>query len=202
MSAPVPTLGPCADCGTLLGFARGCRCEDCCAARAKDEKKRRWEQHVGNPRRVDATGTRRRIQALMRLGWSTPELARQGGWSNERDVQNLLYARQFVFRETAQRVADLYERLSGTLGPSAYTRDRAERSRYAPPLAWDEGSIDDPHAEPYRAPERPQGRPHMHRAEDIEFLRSMGETDEAIATRLGITRETVRDVMSRARRAS
>ncbi|WP_329123945.1 hypothetical protein [Streptomyces sp. NBC_01353] len=41
-----------------------------------------------------------------------------------------------------------YEALSMRTGTSAKTRLRAQRSGWAPPLAWDDDTIDDPHGVP------------------------------------------------------
>lgn len=114
--------------------------------RAIYEKHRRHEHRNGNPRRIPALGTQRRIRALMTLGWSSTALAQAGGWTSNREIQNLLYARKYVYRQTAQRVAELYERLCMTEGPSAITRLHAERNNWTPPLGWDDIDHDpEPH---------------------------------------------------------
>jgi hypothetical protein len=112
------------------------------ATRARYEKRRRHEMRNGSPRRVPALGTQRRIRALMALGWSSTALATEGGWSSNREVQNLLYARQYVYRQTARRVSELYERLCMTEGPSPVTRLHAERNGWPKPLAWDDVDTD------------------------------------------------------------
>lgn len=99
---------------------------------------------------VNATGTRRRTQALIAIGWSLSEQARRVG----RTVSNHKYVltAPTVQLRTAQTVAALYDELSATTpvpGPSA-TRARrwAQREGWAPPLAWDDDTIDDPDARP------------------------------------------------------
>jgi lambda repressor-like predicted transcriptional regulator len=92
---------------------------------------------------VPRVGAVRRIQALLALGWTHAHmkaecgvlthvlLSQSGGWVTQRNHN---------------RVAAMFERLSMTPGPSSLTRARAARAGYLPPLAWDDGTIDDPGA--------------------------------------------------------
>lgn len=99
---------------------------------------------------VDATGTRRRLQALTRHGWPGADLmARLGkdaGYST-----HMLTART-VQKRTADEVAALYDELWAHTPPdttaSRRARLRAERHGWHPALAWDDETIDDPSAEP------------------------------------------------------
>lgn len=94
--------------------------------------------------RVPALGARRRVGALMALGWTYEELqARTDVFVRAvmRQDQETVTAR--VHRE----IAALYDDLCMTPGPSAVTRARALRAGHAPPLAWDD-NIDDPDATP------------------------------------------------------
>jgi hypothetical protein len=136
--------------GTVTGYNRiPCR-EDCCrAAYLRWRKQRNHEANHGRRRIIDATGSRRRIEALQTLGWGYEQLAAAGPLS-ERSLWNAAnYATIGI--EKAQRIAELYDRLSMTPGPSKRARMRAQRKLFAPPLAWSEGSIDDPNAEPMGA---------------------------------------------------
>lgn len=140
--------------------------------------------------------TRKRIYSLMAAGHqlNAMPLNPRGKW-REYDRVTIGIARV---------IRDHYRTNEGRMGTSTVTASRARNAGHVIPAAWDDpGTLAWPNGTPMAEVHqiRP-GRPDMHRAEDIEFLRSMGETDEAIATRLGITRETVRDVMSRTRRAS
>ena len=99
--------------------------------------------------RIDATGTRRRLQALIALGWSTSLLATALG----RTVSNLartMTSRQ-VTAETARHVAALYEQLCNATPPQISTaqrraadhaRSQASESGWLPPLAWDDIDTD------------------------------------------------------------
>jgi hypothetical protein len=95
---------------------------------------------------IPAVGTRRRIHALCAIGWTQSAIAHEYNVP----VQNihLLTQKTVVTVRWATRIATLYERLSMTPGPSTQIRARARRLGWAPPLAWDEGCIDDPAAKP------------------------------------------------------
>ncbi len=95
---------------------------------------------------VDATGVRRRIQALTCLGWTFAEQARRVGW-DRRNFTSLL-AQQRVRHDTAKKIAELYDELSMTVAPAGHgatkARAWAQRHGWLPPLAWDDDEIDDP----------------------------------------------------------
>lgn len=92
-------------------------------------------------------GARRRIRALLALGWPhriiTERMA--GG-----QISHLVLSQKgrWIARATHEAVIEVYEALSMTPGPSSSTRTRAKSYGYAPPLAWDEGTLDDPEAVP------------------------------------------------------
>lgn len=104
------------------------------------------------PPYVNATGARRRLQALGVLGWDQCTLAARIGW----DVRNLNLIvsgrRQQIVHDTNERIHRLYEDLSATPAPAGYAASRAKssarRHSWAPPLAWDDDAIDDPNAQP------------------------------------------------------
>jgi hypothetical protein len=111
--------------------------------------------------RVDATGTRRRLQALIASGWSHRTLARQLG-AGVNMVHRAIRA-EMVNAATARTVAALYGRLwdvppptdTPTARTTALRARRLAASRgWAPPMAWDDADIDDPEARPhgYRRP--------------------------------------------------
>lgn len=133
--------------------AHGCRCDDCGAA-SRDYKYYRDHMRAAGradvfDSRVDATGTRRRLQALCALGWSFRELGHRLG------VDDALIGRwaraTTVRRSTSTRVDELYEQLSGTVPPTttqaqrfsaARARETARREGWVPPLAWDDIDTD------------------------------------------------------------
>jgi hypothetical protein len=125
-------------------------CEPCSYAAARYEKGRRWDKMSGRPRLCSAVGLRRRVQALMRLGWTQRHIADVSG-VHTRVLSHLSYGDpdRNVFRPTAVGVVRAYDTLSMQLGPSRHTRGRAERAGWPPPLAWDDDTIDDPATKPH-----------------------------------------------------
>jgi hypothetical protein len=109
--------------------------------------------------RVDATGSTRRVQALVAMGYSLSAQARKLGWAAQRTWE-LAHGKQSAVSEiTAAAVVDLFERWSARPAwPDAYAtraRNQAARNGWAPPLAWDD--IDDP-------TRRPKGLPRYRQA--------------------------------------
>ncbi|MFI6909701.1 hypothetical protein ACIBKY_51160 [Nonomuraea sp. NPDC050394] len=118
-----------------------------------------WPTHNQIPKRmlVSATGTHRRIQALMVKGWCLAWLSREMG--TDRSVLSWTLKLPQVEARTAQRVRALYDRLWNQEPPQQtrqerravnMTRARARAAKWMPPLAWDDDSIDDPEAVPDR----------------------------------------------------
>ena len=101
--------------------------------------------------RIDGTGTRRRLQALVAIGWSGSELMRRMG----RIPTNFgfLVEGGQVKAHTARAVRELYEQLWNTAPPETSREEKisASRSRrhasdrgWPPPMAWDDDTIDRP----------------------------------------------------------
>jgi DNA-binding CsgD family transcriptional regulator len=153
---------------------------------------------------VDATGTRRRLQALVAVGWAQAWLARE----LHRSPANLRRSMtsESVTARTAQLVNDIYERLWDAPPPrqtiaqrnaSDAARTYATQHRWLPPLAWDD--IDeDPDPDPNQpdtsaddddldeiAIERAitgDIRVRLTHAEQIEVVRRMSERGRSIRT--------------------
>lgn len=125
--------------------AHGCRCPE--GKEAQRLYKKRWSvaRSRGVERKVDATGTKRRIRALMRIGWSSHDLMERMGYSNAGTW--LLYADRLNVT-TVERVRALYDELWDKPGPSKWTRTWATNQGFPPPMAWDEEAIDDITATP------------------------------------------------------
>ena len=105
---------------------------------------------------VDNTGTTRRLQALVALGWSQSKLGKRLGIMPA-NMTPLMQGRRSVTVETANAVRALYEELSMTFPPEKDHRDKIAASRarkhaktngWLPPLAWDDGDLDDPAVRP------------------------------------------------------
>lgn len=125
--------------GDVTCYTHGCRCDRCSQANYKLNAYRRT--HPGRVR-LDATGTLRRIQALMALGWTARDIADHAGYSSHQSIHNLIgeaVRRDWVSPATAARIAAVYDELSMTPGPSVITRTRAHAKGWPVPLAWDDG---------------------------------------------------------------
>lgn len=108
---------------------------------------------IGTVRRVMAVslpptsvGTRRRYRALARIGHSRRAIAAAGGI----DVVTLKngMARRTIPARVSLAVAAAFDALSGTPGDCKRAAANAARLRWAPPSAYDDDTIDDPHARP------------------------------------------------------
>jgi hypothetical protein len=94
---------------------------------------------------VSATGTRRRLQALIAAGWPHDELAARLGRSSAGLRRSMLS--DSVTAQTAQDVSDLYEQLWNLRPPQSTDDQRAAANAarafaaergWLPPLAWDD----------------------------------------------------------------
>lgn len=104
--------------------------------------------------RVDATGTRRRLHALMAAGWP---VYRIGPYINRHPHYTSYLLRQHrVYATTAHAVATVYDQLwnqdpirNGIVpGTAKRVRNLAASNGWAPAGAWDDDTIDDPSAHP------------------------------------------------------
>ena len=121
----------------------------------------RWRNRVylnRGPLWIDATGTTRRLRALVALGWTQLDRAERYGASDQ--YLSLLTRgdrHPKVHIDTANRVRTMYEQLCMTVPAHrpAWVHDRqrryAARRGWAPPLAWDGDDIDNPQARPVGA---------------------------------------------------
>lgn len=143
------------------------------------------------PRRlVDATGTRRRLQALMALGHTLPEIAKELGVGVS-SLQQTVDGRWAMIRSgTAAKVAQVYRRLSLVTAPPSRFAEQARNQAMARgwhgPMAWDD--IDDPACVP--DPTEPSAPRHVH-PDDVAELAGLGLDDEAMGKRLGVSERTI-----------
>lgn len=224
---PNPTRRP-ADCphngrhlhGTVAAYRDdGCGCTPCRDAHSANMRRyrkqrvhRRWaKESIWLPSHV---GVRRRLEALMALGWSLPTLAAKLGYSYAA-LEKLRTREGKVLRTIAQPIFDLYDELCMTVpeGPYALrSRRQAARKGWAPPLAWDDDDIDDPAARPHIGGRvrsgvvddiavdlgKPVTRAEMRAS--VARLVALGYTSHRAAEVLGVTRRQV-DRIRRAIRA-
>ncbi|MFD3537404.1 hypothetical protein [Streptomyces sp. NPDC058664] len=142
------------------------------------------------PRRtqVTDTGLLRRLRALCAAGWSLEKIGTTGGISTK---MLTAFASTNCPRSTpALRGAILaaWEQLSHQPGPSPAARRRARAKGWAPPLAWDNETIDDPAVSPsgIRNPSnQPPWNPDLLHHE-LGFLTHLGLSKTQALKRLGL----------------
>ncbi|WP_131814940.1 hypothetical protein [Mycolicibacterium porcinum] len=98
--------------------------------------------------KVDITGTRRRLRALMAIGYKQYELCDL--ISDSKLGNRILWTDrpQRTYAYIAARVVEVFDELQLVPGPSQRARNYAAKQGWHQPLAWDEDTIDDPDAEP------------------------------------------------------
>lgn len=107
------------------------------------------------PGNVNSTGSRRRLQALVAIGWPSIYVARHAGIDPAN--RNAIVARPTIRATTAQKFAAAYDEMRhqkpGRRGVRPVSIKRAKQqaaaNRWPPPTYWDQcGAIDDPHWSP------------------------------------------------------
>jgi transcriptional regulator with XRE-family HTH domain len=97
---------------------------------------------------IDATGTVRRVRALVAMGHSQKTLADEVGCAFTY-ISSLTHGRRpMVTVALARSVQRAYDKLWMSVGSSVRARLKAERLGWHGPLAWDDDTIDDPKALP------------------------------------------------------
>jgi hypothetical protein len=181
--------------GTYSTYKRlGCQCPDAREAARLYVKRRKQGRQPR--RRIDNTGTIRRLRALAALGYSTRQLAVELGISYE--MVELLRRRRggLITRDHAARVARVYNRLSGTPGGDETARKRAAFRRWPTPMAWEGIDIDDPAAVPdIGAQPRRYGGFVKLDVEDLAVTLQRGATIEEIARSTGRKVTTIQDLL-------
>ncbi|MHA7145465.1 hypothetical protein ACX80U_12180 [Arthrobacter sp. TmT3-37] len=155
---------------------------------------------------VPAIGTVRRLQALVCLGYSITRLGNRISMTGSNTTK--VMQQDEVTARTALAVRALYDELWNKPAPCSDQRSRqsasrarnyARRNGFAPPLAWDDETIDDPAAKPEGiTPTKLTTR--AHRMEDLEHLLETGTGYAEILTRLGMTRSALDQAIHRAGR--
>lgn len=141
---------------------------------------------------IDDTATRRRLQALVAIGYTKTYLCGLIGVTPQNGNSLFNGGQTGVRQSTADTVAAIYDDLSMTPGPSQRARTLAKKKRWASPLAWDDDSIGDPEAKPDRGEKR-----HADWGERFLELRDLGYSDFDIAGKLKIRPESMLRQMER-----
>ncbi len=157
---------------------------------------------------VDAAGTHRRVQALVWCGWSQSRISARLGMlqANFSDLMR----RSQVTAATARSVRALYDEMWDQPPPESSHRERIAASRarnyarargWAPPAAWDDDRIDDPHAAP-EGWDRPSRLGAIEMAEEAHELAAFGLSRQQAAERLGVTKSALEKALERTREAA
>lgn len=134
-------------------------------------------------RPVDRSGTRRRLQALSRLGWPQGIVAKRAGV--RLGTVNEVH-RTTIPSESADKIAKVYEELSHIPGPSQRTASYAKTMGWLPPLAWediDAGVIAPLYVSAFGTRRR------------VQELVEIGYTYQEIADGAGLGRNTVYEIV-------
>jgi hypothetical protein len=152
---------------------------------------------------INPAGTRRRIHALVAVGWPLQHLADQMGMTPSNF--GAMIRRDNVLVRRALAVRALYDQLwradpaqhGATAAGITRARKAAVANGWPPPAAWDDDTIDDPAATPHTSSVQQLNRDELAavRREEIQHLTSFGISEEEIAQRLGMGLTTVRDIV-------
>ena len=152
---------------------------------------------------VDATGSRRRLQALAVNGYSTRYLAARLGHKHAATIQHITSGKTPTIRyRTMDAIRDMYEELWDKPGGNARSAAIATSKGWLPALAWDDDLIDRPEYQPEDVRRRGvSGGGSGITLEDIEEARQQGyESAQEIGWRLGVSRDAVQQILSRSNR--
>lgn len=185
---------------------QGCRCLECAQAnRDYQDRRARLIAYGKWDALTDTAGTRRRLQALMRCGWSLSLLAARLGQSRQ-SLRAKMHRRR-VTAATACAVRGLYDDLWDKPPPegtrferraATMAREYAQERGWALPMAWDDDQIDDPAASPADGWERGTGREYGTLAAEALELIGFGLDERQAAERLGVSAGTLSVTLARA----
>ncbi|MFV8173753.1 hypothetical protein [Mycolicibacterium peregrinum] len=132
---------------------------------------------------MDGTGTSRRIQALVAMGWPQSLIAAELGTAQTAVAAMAL--REKVTAERAIAVRELFGRWAMTPGPSNVSRQRARAKGWVTILGWND--IDDPNEIPDLGVDAKVSFPDKYK----ELRYHVGLPNEQIADVMGIELESL-----------
>ena len=156
-------------------------------------------------RYTDATGTRRRLQALVAVGHAFAVIGRRLGMPSP-TLQHIAHGRRPVVQRTTEaKVRALYDELWDAPAPTGgYPGSVAQKARrlavkhgWVPPMAWDDDEIDDPAAVPDTGEPTPREELITTQLEDLDWLAKFGVNALEAADRLGKNPGSLRDAAQR-----
>lgn len=161
-------------------------CEPCGVAARRTRKRNRLRALAGKPATVPKLGTRRRVHALMAIGWTYNQIAADAGVSYA-TLRDLARGSR-VYWAVAVAIADTYDRLSDTPAPpgrnASYVINLARRNGWHPPSAWVD--IDDPDDDPSARPEKRMSLDEKY--EEFLWLTSLGVSEPEALRQVGWSR--------------
>lgn len=156
-------------------------------------------QRLGSAAYVDAAGTRRRAQALHRIGYAVQAMAPELGVHPDHVSRILRGRHKRVLSVTAAAMSALYEEWKSQPGPSKESMQRAALLGWRDPLWWEDmGDLDDPAFDPDHADRKLNFHERAQlRREEIEHLAWCGHGPEEILDRLNgeMSISTVRQIV-------
>lgn len=157
---------------------------------------------LGDNTLVPAVGPRRRLQALVAIGWPQRELAGRIG-VHASNLGAILASTDPTVRASTARAAErlyaeLWDRPPVPVNPRVLTA--ARRHGWVPPLAWDDDTIDDPAAVPLHDLSGPGGPRARVDLDEVAHLAAHGAHVTEIARRLRVAVPAVEQALYRARR--
>jgi hypothetical protein len=167
-------------------------CDPCKRAAAAAEARYAWLRAQGKKSRLDPTGVRRRIQALVAIGYTWERIDDELGEISRQSEKWAAGDTAYVFPATYKKVAEVYERLCMTFPPettpaekraASRSRNRARRLGWVPPLAW--LNIDDRNEHPANT------YTPTDRATQLADLDELHTGISEVCAHLNITRETL-----------
>lgn len=157
---------------------------------------------------VDATGAHRRLQALVAVGWTQRRLAERLNVTPANMASFMRRPRMLATR--ARTIRGLYDELWNTQPQCQSTQERLAVTRarefaaargWAPPMAWDDDTLDDPAAKPSGAVTEQSAHRKLPKGEELLVLvDEQGETHQAIADRFDVQLKSVKSALIRARK--
>lgn len=164
---------------------------------------------VANGALVDGTGTHRRLQALVAIGYSMSNLGDQLGIQRG-NMNDVTGGRTQVTAATARKVTTLYERLWNKPNEPTdmHAKAAAQRARnhaaahgWVQPMAWDDEMIDDPTARPTGTDTRTRTSARAaDLIEDVEHMLITNASPDEIAQRLRRAERDLDRILCRAGR--
>ncbi|MEU1663631.1 hypothetical protein ABZ547_08445 [Streptomyces sparsogenes] len=153
---------------------------------------------------IDATGSRRRVQALSYIGHSLQTIAEAAGTGRMRIHAIASGSQPTIRRDLTERIEAAYKRLTrqpvSTNKFTQRSRNTARAKGWHGPLAWDTDTIDDPAAQPdvepvtERKPDQTENA--LHIAGEIQHLAAFNIPEHEIAKRVGRSRSYVHEQLA------